>query len=58
MKITLELPDKTTLLGLFLNVSDGKQKIVTTNWLTAAKDGKIIHCDENCKIVETLPDSK
>lgn len=52
MKILVELPDKTTCLGLFVNVHCSPDGILSTNWLTKAEDGKIIRVAEDCKITE------
>lgn len=42
MKVILELPDSTTSLGLFINISNDAGTITTTNWLSAPEDGMTI----------------
>ena len=49
MKVTIDLPDGTTVLGLFINYKgdpDTEPSIITTtNWLTQPEDGKVITLD-------------
>lgn len=57
MKVTLDLPDETTVLGLFINYKGNPDTepdcITTTNWLTQPKDGKVITLDpKGAKITE------
>ena len=57
MKVTLDLPDGTTVLGLFINYKrnpDTKPSLITTtNWLTQPEDGKVITLDpKGAKITE------
>ena len=57
MKVTLDLPDGATSLGLFINYKGNPDTepstITTTNWLTQPEDGKVITLDhKSAKITE------
>lgn len=52
MKITLELLDETTCVGLFINFKASTFTVTSTNWLTKAEDGKIIRLLGSGEIIE------